>query len=191
MAQQWTKVSIGIVCFIVGALFGGIVVLHPWVALPDPKTNVLFPDIYGDHGSTDDYANVQGRWSQEAGGKGGELFSKNNYATITCKKDRNECLYSVIGQIGPNQLSDINPPTPMPITHWDTFSISASDSDQDAVGCFRTTINIDRKNDAAELVLEPINQSKLACLHSDNAVYKYALKHPLSWYVMHPNEKSD
>lgn len=194
MGIRWPTTIFGIVSFTVGVIAGVTVMLHPWIRSPEPDTNIIFPDIYGDAGppptfGSDSYEVVQGRWSEETPYEDGGVFRKNNYAIISCEKDKDECLYSLIEQIGPNQLGDLNPPASFPIKEWNNYVISASDADEHTTGCVRTTINIDRKKRSVELVMEPINQSTLECAHASNKLHKYTLKSPLSWYLLHPESK--
>jgi hypothetical protein len=190
MPIQWAKATIGIVCFIAGAVVAGFVVLHPWMKSPDPATNITFPDEYfsadvPNAPFNDDYVSVQGRWDVQGDG----LFYKNNFFTVACDRDKQECLHSIIQQGGfSDYVADIDPPTRIPITKWSAAMIIASSGEADR--CSRTTINIDRRNRTAEFVQEPINQSDPYCETSDARIYKYGMAVPLHWEGTHIGSKN-
>jgi len=132
---------------------------------------IVFPDkLYTDIDDTG-FVLIRGRLA------GGDLAYKNNLRSITCTKERNECEFFDVQEIGSNQVFVDSSPMSFPIKRWDQYQISGSYDDT----CVRVTISIDRKNEAALIVEEPINQGSLVCKDSPNKTTKYTLEGSLFW----------
>lgn len=166
----------GLALFAVGLIVGAFVAnrVDRNVQPKATDTSIVFPDKnYTDTGS---FVSVSGRWD------GPGVGYKNNAAIINCDHQQSNCGFYTVQQIGINQISSLDIPFELPITHWDDFVITATDEGQDGgITCVKNTINIDRKRGTAELVMEPINQSKLNCAKTDNKIYKWWLSGSL-WY---------
>jgi len=101
---------------------------------------------------------------------------KNNAYSILCLP--NECTVASVEQIGPDQISSINGPTPYPIKSWtDDGAVVAEFVDP----CVRTTITLDRQTEAVLWVETPINQSAMACKNADTSIRKATLETSLYW----------
>ena len=132
---------------------------------------IVFPDkLYTDIDATG-FVFIRGRIA------GGDLAYKNNVRSITCTKDRNECVFYDVQEIGANQISIDYSPISFQLTRWDQYEISGSYDEL----CIRSTVSIDRKNKTALIVEEPINQGSLDCKDSPNKTTKYTLEGSLFW----------
>lgn len=172
-----TKIwSGGLAVFVIG-IAAGAFVMHRTdgnIIPKQPNIRIVLPDK--NYTDTKDSVSVSGRW------EGTGVPYKNNAVMISCDHGTSICTYYKIEQVGKNQIGDLDIPNTIPITKWDAYEISANDADQDpGYWCTKTTINIDRKNQTAELVLEPINPSSLSCAKADNKTYKWSLAGSFFW----------
>jgi hypothetical protein len=177
MMAAKSKTTLAGIALCVGGVAMGAYLMHHIDQNSQPKqtiTSIVFPDkVYAD---TQGYVTIMGRWDGEG------VYYKNNATLIGCNQQQSVCSYYTIEQIGVNQVGSLNNPTEMPITHWDDSVITATDAGQDGgVLCVKNTINIDRKSETAELVIEPINQSTLNCAKADNKIYKWWIGGSIFW----------
>lgn len=116
---------------------------------------------------------------------GDGLAYKNNTVMITCYRDRKECLFHSVDQIGPHQIGRLDLPSVYPIAKWDASEIMATDSypihSSYPVHCRKVTISIERKSENAIRVEEPINQTRAACKDADTKLYKWTIEDPPFW----------
>jgi hypothetical protein len=117
-----------------------------------------------------------------AGTLTGDDQDGNGTTSITCTKDKMECLVNTIQGISKTscQLSRLDSPQSFPIVKWDDYVITATDGNPyDTFSCFKTTINIDRKSEVVSWVQEPINQSQMSCKDiKDEKIYKWTIEDP-------------
>ncbi len=139
---------------------------------PLSDTNIVFPiKVYSDSGN---FVSITGRLA----GQG--IGYANNVETITCYRQNGECELLDVEQIGPNQISSLQPSLSLPITHWDDNIITATDAGEpNPISCAHITINIDRKREYAFWVQEPTNQTSPNCQHADDKTYKWTIERSL------------
>jgi hypothetical protein len=113
---------------------------------------------------------------------GKDVPYKNNTVSVSCYKDRHECVTYSIEQIGPNQIGRLMGPTIYPIATWNDHQVIATE-DATVVDCRKTTIVLERKSQSAVWVEEPINQARAICKDSTTKVYKWAIEDPPAWKV--------
>jgi hypothetical protein len=111
-------------------------------------------------------------------GKG--LGYPNNTYAVSCSKEWNACFVSFVEQIGYNQIGRMEYPYPYPIVKWNNYEVIAQE-EPNPIGCFRTTITIDRKSEALLWLREPINQTKPNCKDADTTIRKYSIENPPHW----------
>jgi hypothetical protein len=107
---------------------------------------------------------------------------KNNSHVISCERELKYCVVSHTEQIGDKQIARLEYPTLYRITKWDTEEVVATDNN--GVGCSRTTIVLARKKETALWVEEPINQTKTECANSSPIVRKWTIENSLGWKKM-------
>lgn len=104
----------------------------------------------------------------------------NNTYSIACFKDRKECWMTSANAIGANQIGRMDAPYNYSIRTWSAYEVVAGD-DGVTLGCFKTTITIDRKSEQLLWVEEPINQTTVSCSRSENKVKKYTIENSPGW----------
>jgi hypothetical protein len=105
----------------------------------------------------------------------------DNATTISCYKERRECLVVGVEQIGPSQIGRLDSPTSYPIVKWNDYEIIATNGDDNPNECRKVTISLDRKGETALWVQEPINQANIFCKNVDTKVYKWTIDDPPFW----------
>ena len=106
---------------------------------------------------------------------GDDVMYKNNSVAFSCYKDRMECLTYSVWQIGQNQIGRLDSPDIYSIREWSAHEIVAIDS-VNLMHCRKFTITIARKSQAALLVGEPINQSRVECKNSETRILKWTIE---------------
>ena len=149
-----------------------------WAAFGDKQDIIFAAKVFYDSAKTkaDGFVFVGGTLTGEG------IAYKNNTVMIACYKDRNECLFSAVDQIGPGQVGRLGAPDAYAIKTWSPDEILATG--YYASDCRKITINIDRKTEAAGWVEEPANQSRAACKSADSKTYKWSIEDPPFWKAL-------
>jgi hypothetical protein len=119
----------------------------------------------------DGYVEVTGALAGEG------LGYQDNATTISCRKDREECLVVAAEQIGSNQIGRLEGPTSYPVIKWDKYEIVASSGD-DSNACAKVTISLDRQGKTALWVEQPTNQDRSFCQQADTKIHKWTIDDP-------------
>lgn len=158
----------------------GAALLKYLLIAPNPQQQIVFGDkTYFDSSQTalgDAFIVIEG----ELSGKG--VGYKNNETTIACYHNEMQCLVSAVQQIGPNQVSSLDPPARYSILKWNAYEVVATSGDS-SFDCSRVTINIERKSESVEWVQEPINKAHILCKNADTNTYKWSIETPPYWDV--------
>jgi hypothetical protein len=136
--------------------------------LPQPQSweNIVFgKKIFHDN---DEFVYITGTLS------GDRIAYRNNTVMIACYKNRKECLFSSVSQIGPDQIGRLDAPSFYPIVKWNTLEIMATESY--ANYCKKVTISIKRKSKTAVWVEEPVNETDATCKDFDTNLYKWTIE---------------
>ena len=104
----------------------------------------------------------------------------NNSVSITCYKDRMECVTYQVWQIGQNQIGRLDVPSIYPVTRWDAFEIVATERPS-PFGCSKTTISIERRSEIVLWVQEPVNQTSTLCKDADTRILKWTIEDSPWW----------
>jgi hypothetical protein len=147
----------------------------PWIASNENQDIVFGKKVYYDSGQTtgDGFVYITGSLT------GDGVAYKNNTVMVACYKDRKECLFSSIGQIGHNQIGRLDWPTEYPITTWNPYEVIATGNY--AVNCRKVTISVVRKTETAVWVEEPINQARAECKDANTKLYKWTIEDSRFW----------
>jgi hypothetical protein len=108
------------------------------------------------------------------------LAYPNNTYSIACYQDRKECWATSVNAIGASQIGRMDAPYNYNIRKWSAYEVVAGDNDG-TFGCFKTTITIDRKSEQVLWVEEPINQTTVSCVKSENKIKKYTIESSPGW----------
>jgi hypothetical protein len=108
---------------------------------------------------------------------GDGLILEKNTRSISCIKERKECLISSIAQVGVNAVGRLAFAYAIPIARWTDSEVVATDEPDD-VSCVRTTIFLERKTQTALWVQEPINTARPECRTADSDVRHWTIEDP-------------
>jgi hypothetical protein len=67
-----------------------------------------------------------------------------------------------------------------PITTWNPYEVVATE-DVTMFNCAKTTITLERKNEVALWVQEPVNQTRPFCKDADTKVHKWTIEDAPEW----------
>jgi len=115
---------------------------------------------------------------------GDGVMYKNNTRSISCIKDKGECIIASIEQIGDHQIGRLDYVYTMPITRWTELEIVAADEPNDW-SCVRNTVFLQRKAETALWVQEPTNTAKPQCKTADSNVRHWTIEDSLGWKRLH------
>jgi hypothetical protein len=167
------------------AAFVGVSVLllfrqSPWIlaAFGDKQDIIFAAKVFYDSAKikADGFVFVGGTLTGEG------IAYKNNTVMLACYRERTECLFSSIDQIGPNQVGRLGAPDPYAITTWDQEKIVATG--HYASDCRKITIDIDRKAQSVRWAEEPSNRSSAACSNADAKTYTWSIEDPPFWKAL-------
>jgi hypothetical protein len=167
--MKWIFLVVGLV---LGAIAAFATVVYAQMNRRDEVDDVLFPEKeYYEAG--DVTVGISGTLT------GKEMGYPNNTYAIVCFKERGECWYNNIRQIGKSHVGRLDFPGSIAIKKWNEYEVIASDDAYEGPygwQCFKTTITISRKTKTALWVDEPINQLRPACAQADTQVRKYTIE---------------
>ncbi|MCC8957248.1 hypothetical protein H8B02_28580 [Bradyrhizobium sp. Pear77] len=140
---------------IVGALGGALVLISLQTRNATGQDEIVFAPK-----SFYDSRTIEGGFVSVSGSMvGNGMAYQNNTYGLSCWAELRECFIAQVNQIGPRQIGRIDGPNSIPLVRWSTNQIIAQDDPGD-LGCFRTTITIDRTTEKVLWVEEPVNQTK-------------------------------
>jgi hypothetical protein len=100
----------------------------------------------------------------------------NNSVSVTCVKDRGECLVVEVEQIGPNQIGRITSPAIYPIVRWNAHEVIATDF-LDIMHCRRVIISIERKAQVATWIEQQDPQANpVDCRNAETRRFKWTIE---------------
>lgn len=105
---------------------------------------------------------------------------KNNTTVIYCEKDRRECVTYSVEQIGQNHIGRLDYPDIIPITTWNAYEVIAT-QEVFSWSCRKATITLQRKNETAVWVEEPVNHSAAGCKDAETAIRKWTIENHPRW----------
>ena len=91
----------------------------PGVASRDDDI-IFAPKNFADSG--DQWVGISGTLT------GNGVGYKNNTTVVSCEKDRKECFFYSIEQIGHNQIGRLDYPGTYPITTWNAYEVIATEN---------------------------------------------------------------
>ena len=103
----------------------------------------------------------------------------NNTHLIECLSDQKACTDYSLEQIGYGQMGPITNEFSFEVQKWDPYEIVATEIS--LAKCFKRTLIIDLKSEAAIIVQEPINQTMTECKNSDSEIRKWTIEDPPEW----------
>lgn len=127
---------------------------------PDPGHSMAFLSI---------------RWTLPESGTG----YANNPMIATCYKDETRCYIASRDPISDDQ-ANLNPPPVLTITQWPDHIVDpiVATYGDNSDSCLKTTLNMYRSSDTAELIQEPINRSQTQCKDAENIIYRWTIEEP-------------
>jgi hypothetical protein len=142
---------------------------------PNPLPDITFglKVYYESPPAIDNYVYITGTLT------GPDIAYPNNTVAVTCYKDRMECLFYSVEQIGPVHIGRLGAPDFYGIKTWNANEVIAVENNFN--NCRRTTINIVRKSKDLVWVEEPINQSKADCKDSSTSITKWTIEDSPYW----------